>query len=54
MNTNDEIKRLTGQFGDDDAVADVLEALEQSEPAVKAPPAAYKALMAFNESLNVA
>ena len=33
-------------------VAPVLEALEQSEPAVTAPPAAYEALVALSDSLN--
>jgi hypothetical protein len=37
-----------------DSVTEVLESLEQSEPAVTAPPAAYKALTALSEALNVA
>ena len=37
-----------------DSVAQVLESLEQLEPAMTAPPAAYKALMALNEPLDVA
>lgn len=37
-----------------DSVAEVLKSLEHSEPAVTAPPAAYKALIALSETLSVA
>lgn len=37
-----------------DLIAPVLETLEQSDAAIKAPPAAYKALVALHKPLNVA
>ena len=38
MNTNDKIKRLTCQFGDDDAVVELVGTFKYSLPTGTAPP----------------